>query len=115
MIADDADSGVLAFLRKGKDPKECLLVVAHFTPVVREGYRVGVPYPGFWREVLNSDAKEYGGSGVGNLGGVWADQISAQTFPFSLSLVLPPLGLIFLKPTYEATCSDLLVSTEVNG
>ena len=98
VIADDADSGVLAFLRKGKDPKECLLVVAHFTPVVREGYRVGVPYPGFWREVLNSDAKEYGGSGVGNLGGVWAEPSPSHGFPCSLGLCLPPLGILFLKP-----------------
>jgi len=65
---------------------------------VREGYRVGVPFPGVWREVLNSDAKEYGGSGVGNLGGVWADLSPAQGFPSSLELCLPPLGILFLKP-----------------
>jgi 1,4-alpha-glucan branching enzyme len=98
VIADDADSGVLAFLRKGRDPNDCLLVVAHFTPVVREGYRVGVPFPGFWREVLNSDAQEYGGSGVGNLGGIWADPIPSHGFPSSLKLCLPPLGILFLKP-----------------
>jgi 1,4-alpha-glucan branching enzyme len=101
VIADDADSGVLAFLRKGRDPNDCLLVVAHFTPVVREGYRVGVPFPGFWREVLNSDAQEYGGSGVGNLGGVWSEEVPSQNFPFSLSLTIPPLGILFLKPRGE--------------
>ena len=101
VIADDADSGVLAFLRKGRDPNDCLLVVAHFTPVVREGYRVGVPFPGFWREVLNSDAKEYCGSGVGNLGGVWSEKVPSQNFPFSLSLTIPPLGILFLKPRGE--------------
>lgn len=101
VIPDDADSGVLAFLRKGKEPRDCVLVVAHFTPVVREGYRVGVPFPGFWQELLNSDAKEYCGSGVGNLGGVWADPIPAQNFSFSLSLVLPPFGIVFLKSGSE--------------
>jgi 1,4-alpha-glucan branching enzyme len=98
VIPDDADSGVLAFLRKGEEPRDCVLVVAHFTPVVREGYRVGVPFPGFWQELLNSDAKEYCGSGVGNLGGVWSEKLPSQNFPFSLSLTLPPLGILFLKP-----------------
>jgi 1,4-alpha-glucan branching enzyme len=101
VIPDDADSGVLAFLRKGKEPRDCVLVVAHFTPVVREGYRVGVPFPGFWQELLNSDAKEYGGSGVGNLGGVWSEEVPSQNFPFSLSLTIPPLGILFLKPRGE--------------
>ena len=101
VIPDDADSGVLAFLRKGKEPRDCVLVVAHFTPVVREGYRVGVPFPGFWQELLNSDAKEYCGSGVGNLGGVWSEEVPSQSFPFSLSLTIPPLGILFLKPRGE--------------
>jgi 1,4-alpha-glucan branching enzyme len=101
VIPDDADSGVLAFLRKGKEPRDCVLVVAHFTPVVREGYRVGVPFPGFWQELLNSDAKEYCGSGVGNLGGVWSEKVPSQNFPFSLSLTIPPLGILFLKPRGE--------------
>ncbi|MGC8962698.1 MAG: 1,4-alpha-glucan branching protein GlgB [Candidatus Bipolaricaulaceae bacterium] len=98
VIADDADSGVLAFLRRGAASKDLLLVVAHFTPAVRTGYRVGVPLPGFWQELLNSDAKEYGGSGVGNLGGLGSEEIPVQNFPFSLSLTLPPLGILFLKP-----------------
>jgi 1,4-alpha-glucan branching enzyme len=101
VIPDDADSGVLAFLRKGEEPRDCVLVVAHFTPVVREGYRVGVPFPGFWQELLNSDAKEYCGSGVGNLGGVWSEEVPSQNFPFSLSLTIPPLGILFLKPRGE--------------
>jgi 1,4-alpha-glucan branching enzyme len=101
VIPNDADSGVLAFLRKGEEPRDCVLVVAHFTPVVREGYRVGVPFPGFWQELLNSDAKEYCGSGVGNLGGVWSEKVPSQNFPFSLSLTIPPLGILFLKPRGE--------------
>jgi len=95
---NDADSSVLAFLRSGRSPGEWVLVVGNFTPVVRGGYRVGVPRPGFWRELLNSDAREYGGSGVGNLGGVEAQPIPAHGLPYSLPLTLPPLGILFLKP-----------------
>lgn len=98
VIADDADSGVLAFLRRARDPQRWVLVVAHFTPVVRRDYQVGVPGPGFWRERLNSDAQEYGGSGVGNLGGVWAEPTPAPGGPWSLRLTLPPLGILFLSP-----------------
>jgi len=60
-------------------------------------YRIGVPHGGFWREVLNSDAKEYGGSGSGNFGGREAEEIPAHGKPFSLKLMLPPLGALFLK------------------
>jgi 1,4-alpha-glucan branching enzyme len=65
--------------------------------VPRQGYRVGVPSGGFWRELLNSDAKEYGGSGQGNLGGKHADAIPTHGRPNSISLTLPPLGVVFLK------------------
>lgn len=99
VIPDDAESGVVAFLRRAADPRDCVLVVAHFTPVVRPGYRVGVPFPGFWREILNSDAQEYGGTGVGNLGGVSAEPVPAHGMPFSLSLTIPPLAILFLKPS----------------
>jgi len=96
--ANDAESSVISFLRRGRSPDDVILVVANFTPVVRHGYRVGVPKGGFWRELLNSDAKEYGGSGVGNLGGKDADPVPCHGRPFSLELVLPPLAVIFLKP-----------------
>lgn len=101
VIADDADSGVLAFLRKAQEARECVLIVAHFTPVVRANYRVGVPFPGIWRELLNSDAREYGGSGVGNLGGALAEPVPAQGLPCSLTLTIPPLGILFLKGEAE--------------
>jgi 1,4-alpha-glucan branching enzyme len=94
----DAAASVLAFLRKGRSPHDVLLVVGNFTPVPRVGYRVGVSSGGYWRELLNSDAKEYGGSGMGNLGGVQADQVAAHGRPYSLNLTLPPLALVFLKP-----------------
>lgn len=96
--ANDADASVYSFLRKGRSPDEQVLIICNFTPVPRWNYRVGVPVDGFWRELLNSDAKEYGGSGQGNLGGVVADNFSHHGRPYSVSLTLPPLGIVFLKP-----------------
>jgi 1,4-alpha-glucan branching enzyme len=95
--ADDAERSVFAFLRRdGK--RGALLVVLNCTPVPRHNHRIGVPSGGAWREVLNSDAKTYGGSGQGNLGEVDAAPIGADGRPFSLNLVLPPLGAVFLAP-----------------
>ncbi len=93
----DAQQSVLSFLRRGKTAPALVLVVCNFTPVVRYGYRVGVPRGGFWQEVINSDAHEYGGSGVGNRGGVEADGASWHGQPASLSLTLPPLAVVFLR------------------
>jgi 1,4-alpha-glucan branching enzyme len=94
----DAEASVLAFLRRGKNPEDMVLVVLNFTPVPREFYRVGVPVAGMWRELLNSDARPYGGSGLGNAGAVMAEAIESFDRPFSLTLTLPPLGAVFLKP-----------------
>ena len=69
----------------------------NFTPVTRQGYRVGVPHAGPWKEILNSDAKEYGGSGQGNAGRVDAEGIPFHGRPHSVNLVLPPLGVVYLK------------------
>jgi len=93
----DATQSVLAFLRlaPGHIP---VLVVCNMTPVPRHGYRVGVPRKGRWREVLNSDAKTYGGSGVGNLGVVRTHATPAHGHPQSLSLTLPPLAALFFEP-----------------
>ncbi|HSN86868.1 MAG TPA: 1,4-alpha-glucan branching protein GlgB, partial [Thermoanaerobaculia bacterium] len=95
--ANDALNSVLSFLRKGKTPGETVLVVLNFTPIPRENYRVGVPRRGFWAEVLNSDAAEYQGSGKGNMGGVETVPIPLHGRPYSLTLDLPPLGVVFLK------------------
>jgi 1,4-alpha-glucan branching enzyme len=95
---NDGASSVVAFLRWGRGEREVVLAAGNFTPVVRTGYRVGVPYPGRWAEVLNGDATEYGGSGVGNLGAVEAEPVPSHGFPQSLSLTLPPLAMLFLKP-----------------
>jgi 1,4-alpha-glucan branching enzyme len=87
---------VLAFLRISARG-EIVLVVANFTSVVRANYRVGVPCAGWWREILNSDAGIYGGSGVGNLGGAEAAPLAAHGRPFSLALTLPPLAVVMFK------------------
>ena len=74
-----------------------MLVVCNFTPVPRMNYHLGVPRGECWTEMLNSDAKEYGGSGYGNFGGVEATPIAFHNKPYSLTLTLPPLAAIFLK------------------
>ncbi len=93
----DWQGSVLTFIRHGKDPDNKILVCCNFTPVVRTNYKVGVPNPGRWVELLNSDAAEYGGSGKGNYGQAMTSQQSANSRPYSLSLTLPPLGVVFLK------------------
>ncbi len=93
----DADSGVVSFLRRSKDGREQILCVFNLTPVPRTGYRVGVPAAGYWREIANSDALEFGGSGMGNLGGVEADWLPWQGQPHSLNLTLPPLSASAFK------------------
>jgi 1,4-alpha-glucan branching enzyme len=92
----DADNSIVSFLRRGKSGQP-IVWVFNFTPVVRKDYRVGVPEPGFYRELVNTDAKLYGGSNAGNLGGVTAEPIPQATRPYSLKLTLPPLGGIAFK------------------
>lgn len=94
----DSDQSVVSFLRKGTHEDDVLLVVANFTPIPRSNYRVGVPRPGYWQEVLNSDATEYGGSGVGNFGGVWTDDWAQHGHHHSLELRIPPLAMLVFKP-----------------
>jgi 1,4-alpha-glucan branching enzyme len=93
----DSANSVLAFLRKGPpDAREEFVVVLNATPVVRSGYRLGVPNPGDYREILNTDSQFYGGSNVGNGGAVATQAIPAHGHPHSLSLTLPPLGVLVL-------------------
>jgi 1,4-alpha-glucan branching enzyme len=94
---NDSETSTISVLRKGKSPHNEIVVVCNLTPVPRFGYRLGVPSGGFWRELLNSDAGEYGGSGKGNLGGVQASERPVHGRPYSLELTLPPLGVLFLK------------------
>jgi 1,4-alpha-glucan branching enzyme len=94
---NDADSSVLSFLRRAKDQGDFTIVVANFTPVQRDGYRIGVPEPGFYREIMNTDAEKYGGTNVGNLGGVHAEAIPWNNKPYSIYLRMPALGVIYFK------------------
>ena len=94
---NDNATSTISLLRKSESPQDTVLIVCNFTPVPRLGYRLGVPQGGYWREMLNSDAREYAGSGMGNLGGVHAEQIPAHGRPFSLRLTLPPLAALFFK------------------
>jgi 1,4-alpha-glucan branching enzyme len=96
--ANDNLTSVLSFLRKGKSPTDTVLIVCNFTPVPRLEYRVGVPCGGYWRELLNGDATDYAGSGMGNGGGVRAEYLPAHGRPYSLRMTLPPLAVLFLKP-----------------
>jgi 1,4-alpha-glucan branching enzyme len=97
--ANDGDNSILSFIRRGRRPGDFIVVVINATPVVRRGYRIGVPEPGAYREVFNSDAERYGGSNVGNAGQVHAAEPQHMGRPFSLELVLPPLAAIYLKWT----------------
>jgi 1,4-alpha-glucan branching enzyme len=95
--ANDSENSVISWLRKGR-AGGLVLVVGNFTPVPRHNYRVGVPHGGIWRELLNSDAREFGGSGQGNMGDVEAAPVAAHGRLFSLNLSLPPLSVLFFKP-----------------
>jgi 1,4-alpha-glucan branching enzyme len=95
---NDAAANVIAFARFSADNERALVCVCNFSPVVRPAYRVGLPKPGRWREVLNTDAGSYGGSGVGNGGSVVADETTWHGQHWSAELQLPPLGVVWLVP-----------------
>jgi 1,4-alpha-glucan branching enzyme len=92
--ACDADNNTLSFLRKDRSGKQ-LAIVFNFSPVPQPNYRIGVPHGGFWHELLNSDAKQYGGSGYGNFGGVEASPAPLHGRSHSLTINLPPFGALF--------------------
>jgi 1,4-alpha-glucan branching enzyme len=91
------EQSIISFMRKGRSSDEPVLVICNLTPVPRYNYRVGVPKGGFWKEVLNSDAKIYSGSGHGNSGGLETSPVPAHGKYHSLSITLPPLGILFFK------------------
>ncbi len=93
----DNRNSVVAFLRKAKDSSEFVLVVCNFTPQPHDHYRIGVPEAGFYTELMNSDAIQYGGSNVGNCGGLWSEEWSCNNRPYSLALRLPPLATLIFK------------------
>jgi 1,4-alpha-glucan branching enzyme len=94
---DDADSSAVTLIRKGKSNATMILVVCNFTPVPRYSYRLGSPRSGYWQEILNSDAGDYGGSNMGNLGGVETVPVPLHGRPYSLTITLPPLSVSFFK------------------
>jgi 1,4-alpha-glucan branching enzyme len=97
IVSDDSDNSIIAWVRKGEKEGDIAIVVSNFTPVPRSGHRLGVPFPGFYREALNSDAGIYNGSNMGNQGGVFADEIGSHARPYSLSLTLPPLSTVIFE------------------
>jgi 1,4-alpha-glucan branching enzyme len=94
---NDTEQSTLSLIRKARSAREKVLVVLNFTPTPRYNYKVGIPQGGFWRELLNSDAEEFGGSGHGNFGGMDAVPVEVHGRPYSLNLTLPPLGALFFK------------------
>jgi 1,4-alpha-glucan branching enzyme len=99
----DNRHSVVAFLRRGKDAEDFVIVVCNFTPQPHSHYRIGVPEVGFYTELFNSDAREYGGSNMGNLGGKWTEEWSYHNRPYSIDLCLPPLGTLILKLDKQKT------------
>ncbi len=97
IVVNDEDQSVISFLRFGGEGDRPIAVVCNFTPVVRRDYRIGLPTIGNWTEAINTDAREYWGSGVGNMGGVRAERQSLHGLPASASLTLPPLATIYLE------------------
>jgi 1,4-alpha-glucan branching enzyme len=94
---EDRNGSVVAFIRRGREWHNLCVFVCNFTPVVRENYRIGVPHAGFYKEILNTDAYEYGGSGNGNMGGKNAEVYAWQKQPWSINLTLPPLSTSIFK------------------
>ena len=94
---NDSQQSTISLLRRGSLEKDALIAACNFTPVPRHNYLIGAPQGGIWREVLNSDALDYGGSGQGNLGEVIASDSPFHGLPFSLNITLPPLAVVYLR------------------
>ncbi|MEO6495958.1 MAG: 1,4-alpha-glucan branching protein GlgB [Solirubrobacteraceae bacterium] len=95
---NDADRSVVAFARQSAEGERVVVCVCNLTPVPREGYRLGLPRSGSWREVINTDAESYGGANTANLGGIEAEGVPWHSQPFSALVTLPPLGVLWLAP-----------------
>ena len=93
----DVDDSIVSFLRRATDPADFIVVAANFTPVPRHAYRIGVPSPGFYRELLNSDSRYFGGGDIGNGGGLLSEPTPWQGRPHSILITVPPLGVVFFK------------------
>jgi 1,4-alpha-glucan branching enzyme len=95
--ANNADDNAVAFLRKSPSTGREILITGNFSPVIRNGYRVGVPRPGYYREIMNTDSHLYGGTNFGNNGGVHAEAVSCHGQPFSVVVSLPPLATVWFE------------------
>jgi 1,4-alpha-glucan branching enzyme len=95
----DHENSVVSLVRYARQPDDALVTVFSFTPVPRTDYRIGVPAAGYYTELLNSDAATYGGTDVGNGGGVASQPLAAHGFDHSIALTVPPLGCLYLKRT----------------
>ena len=100
--ANAADDNVFAFARRTKDSERVIVFVSNLSPVPRHNYRIGFPRSGKWVEALNTDSTYYGGSDVGNLGGVVAEPMGWHSQPYSAEVTLPPLGTLWLVPEEQA-------------
>lgn len=98
VVGDDTQNCVAAWIRKTHDQKQHMVIAANLTSTPHSEYRIGVPEPGFYREIFNSDAEWYGGTGTGNLGGAYTSTISSHGFEQSISVFLPPLAVVAFKP-----------------
>ncbi|HJQ39669.1 MAG TPA: 1,4-alpha-glucan branching protein GlgB [Thermoanaerobaculia bacterium] len=111
----DTQNSVVSLMRRGKSEEDVIVAVMNFTPIPRQNYQIGVPRGGEWRELLNSDATIYGGSGQGNMGGVEAAPIPLHGRKYSVTLTLPPLGAVFLQSSGAAGFSPPEESPEAGG
>jgi 1,4-alpha-glucan branching enzyme len=96
---NDPEQSTIAFLRRGRNPDDAMLVACNFTPIPRQNHRLGVPWGGVWEEILNGDAPLYGGSGQGNFGGVAATPVAWHARSQSIVITLPPLAVVVFKGT----------------
>ncbi len=102
MDCGDREQSIVSFVRYARDPEDLVLCAVNFMPTPRTAYRIGVPTPGFYREILNTDGESYGGSNLGNAGGVASEPVPWHGRPHSVSLTLPPLAAVWLKPETHA-------------
>ena len=103
---NDSDHSIISFMRKGTRPEDVLIFVCNFTPVVYNNYKIGVPFNTFYKEILNSDSDLYGGSNVGNLGGLMAEPVEYHQRPCTLNINVPPLAVVVFKPELESDTAE---------
>jgi 1,4-alpha-glucan branching enzyme len=95
----DQDASLISFFRRGKNPDDVVVFACNFTPIPRTNYRIGLPLAGFYQEILNSDSENYGGSNMGNMGGVTAEEVPSHNQPYSAKITFPPLAVVVFKRT----------------